>query len=784
MATAGQDRKVPPLFTRDGLADLLPAITAIVDVQRWRYRFISNATQRLLGYPSERFLAGGLAFAEEIVHPDDWPTIEASLGRPADATNEKHRHYTYRARSAAGGWRWLQTTTATLERDAAGFPELVASVTVDVSDRMAVEAELRETEIEYRRLLETAREGIVTVSPEFRLTFANRRFARMVGYQLTELIGRPFAELVAAEDRASFEEHTRRRREGRSEEYDLRLLDQRGQRIHCRIAANPLPSADDTFAGALGMFTDISDEVETLERLRSTEARFRAFAQHADQALFMASPDLDRLLFLSEAWERISGAGLDLEAWPAGFQTLIHDQDRPTLDAWMATLRRGAPASAEIRLARKAGPPTWLAVRGFPIPGPDGRPQMVGGFIGDITAKRTAQEELATSHQSLEELVRLRTTELEATNRRLHDEVHQRRTTESFLRQLIDADPSFILVTDPRGRIVLINAAHATAHGATAADLEGRQYGALCPDPVECGRRLAEDQAVLAGNEPATLPERMLETPDGPRTIAATKRPIAGPDGQPAYVLLVATDVTEIRRTSRLLQESEKLAATGRMAARVAHEINNPLGGIRNAFQLVKSAVPPAHPHFHYAARIEREIDRIAAIVRQMFDLYRPAPATVGRVELGPVLEDVLTLLERSLAERRLDVTVRGPGSLAVEQPEAMVRPVLLNLLQNAIEASPDGGVIRIDAGERADGVELVVEDEGAGVAPDLGDRIFEPFFTTKSGLLTGGLGLGLPTARSLIEAMGGTIRHSSGPAGGARFIVFLPTTRPATRAE
>ncbi len=784
MAATDQDELPNRLLDPNGLADLLPAITAVVDVPRWGYRFVSSATRPILGYPSERFLAGGLAFAREIVHPEDWPPIERGLRRPVSSVDALHWHHTYRVRHADGRWRWLHTTSAVLERDPVGVPELIAGVTVDVSDRMAVEATLRETEIEYRRLLETAREGVVTVSPDFRFTFANRRFARMVGYQITELIGRPFAELVASEDRAVFEEHTRRRREGRSEEYDLSLLARSGNRIHCRIAANPLPSLDGSFAGALGMFTDISPEVEALEQLRATEARFRAFAEHADQALFMASPDLNRILFLSEAWERITGTPVDFGAWPEGFRAAVTADDRPALDTWVATLREGAAATVELRLARESGATTWLSVRGFPIPGPDGRPRMVGGFIGDVTARRAAEDELARSHHSLEELVRVRTTELEAANRRLHGEVQQRRTTEIFLRQLIDANPSFILVTDVEGRIVLINAAQAAARGATAADLEGRSYRALCPDPEECGRRLAEDQRVLATDEPLVLPEQTIDTPAGPRTMSATKRPIAGPDGQPAYVLLVATDVTEIRRTSRRLQESEKLAATGRMAARVAHEINNPLGGIRNAFQLVKSAVSPTHPHFHYVARIEREIDRIAAIVRQMFDLYRPAPATVGRVELGAVLEDVLTLLERSLAEQRLDVRLSGLDSLAVQQSEAMVRPVLLNLLQNAIEASPNGGTIRISAHEAAGGVALDVEDDGPGVDLGLGERIFEPFFTTKSGLLTGGLGLGLPTARGLIEAMGGTIGHSSGPTGGARFSVFLPTTRPSTRGE
>jgi len=255
-------------------------------------------------------------------------------------------------------------------------------------------------------------------------------------------------------------------------------------------------------------------------------------------------------------------------------------------------------------------------------------------------------------------------------------------------------------------------------------------------------------------------------------------------DGTPALMMGITADVTAARLAERQLREVEALSGIGRIAARTAHEINNPLAGIRSAFLLIKDAVPADHPHHRYVGAIEREIDRIASVTRNLYETYRPEPDRQG-ASLSTIATDAVSLLGEINREANVEIEVAldgVPGVVPVSG--AMLRQIVYNLVQNAIDASPVGGTVdligRIDAGD------LVVEvrDQGRGVAPELRDRIFEAFFTTKeAGVRTSGLGLGLAMVARSVEAAGGRITVGDTPGGGATFTVRLPLTHEGTTA-
>ncbi len=246
--------------------------------------------------------------------------------------------------------------------------------------------------------------------------------------------------------------------------------------------------------------------------------------------------------------------------------------------------------------------------------------------------------------------------------------------------------------------------------------------------------------------------------------------------GNRRFILSFNRDMTERKKMDAALRAGENLAATGRMAAGIAHEINNPLNGIRASLHLVEKAVPANHPDFEFVKRIEREIDRIATITHRMFTLYKPTQDEAQEFSLKKLLEDVVYLSQPNAEKSgaRLTYTAQVSECL-VRLPEAAVSEVLYNLVKNAIEASPEGGEVTVTL-SCVEGYALItIEDQGDGIPEELKDRVFEPFFTTKSGSGERGLGLGLATARSRVEAMCGHISFNPSKVQGTVFHVTLP---------
>jgi PAS domain S-box-containing protein len=242
---------------------------------------------------------------------------------------------------------------------------------------------------------------------------------------------------------------------------------------------------------------------------------------------------------------------------------------------------------------------------------------------------------------------------------------------------------------------------------------------------------------------------------------------------------LVQERSARLRQLEDRQRQMEKLAALGQLAAGVAHEINNPLAGMRNAFELIRSGLSPEHEHYDLLELIDREIERISGITHQMYQLYRRSTQEPSEFAIDQIVGEVAYLLENVAEKRGVKLASKPPSSsVNVLLPEGEVKQVLYNILRNAIQASPPGEDVAVEISSADREVSVHVVDRGQGIQPEILSRIFDPFFSTKHGDTQSGMGLGLSVSRSLIEAMGGRIEVTSEPGRGSRFTAVFPRHR------
>lgn len=354
---------------------------------------------------------------------------------------------------------------------------------------------------------------------------------------------------------------------------------------------------------------------------------------------------------------------------------------------------------------------------------------------------------------------------------------------EQRLRAILAAIGDAVIVCDPRGLIELVNP--------VAQDLCGLTQDRAAGRPIEDVFRLLDEHT----RQPLATPfeqvrdERRFVAPSAHALLVrrdaselhvdTSGAPIYDLNGSLAGVVLVFRDVTAQRRTQAALLSSEKLAVAGRLAASIAHEIHNPLDAVVNIIYLLRQGASPEETA-QFLEMAASELDRVTHISRAMLGMYRESRTPVA-VDLRDVLESVLLLLERRIAEVRATVLVDfAPDSLVTGFP-AELRQVFTNLLANALDVAPAGSTISVRTEVRSaarggpDGVTVTVADQGPGIPLDAMAQLFQPFFTTKG---EQGTGLGLWVSQGIVHKHGGTIRidtRTDPETHGTAISVFLP---------
>jgi PAS domain S-box-containing protein len=256
------------------------------------------------------------------------------------------------------------------------------------------------------------------------------------------------------------------------------------------------------------------------------------------------------------------------------------------------------------------------------------------------------------------------------------------------------------------------------------------------------------------------------------KEVTITASPLNAEEADGARVLVIG-DITERVRLERELQDKERLASLGLLAAGVAHEVNTPLTGISSYAQLLLADTDPDDPRYRLLKKMEAQSFRASHLVNNLLDLIANRPRSREIVDIRALIAATIALHEDLFKPKNIQVHSGPIAKSEVQGNFHDLQQVLTNVLLNARDAVAEHGNIWISAEENGANVAIRVRDDGQGIAPEMIGRIFEPLVTTKRG--QGGTGLGLAITRRILDASGGDVTVSSKPGQGAEFTITLP---------
>lgn len=728
----------------------------------------------------------------EGIHPDDrnrcWKTYSEAFDRREPFELE------YRLRKADGRYGWLHERGAPRFLPGGTFAGYHGAC-IDITARKLAEENLQRT----RFAMDQAVDAVYWIDPNARILYANEAACAMLGYTEDEFLRMTVHELNPDFPPEVWPKFWGEIRTKKVLSFETLHLTKGGRRIPVDIRVSFLSHGGQEFHCVF--VRDVTERKRVDEALLETQERFELAVRATNDGIWDWNIVTGELYWSDHTYDLLNYEPREfvpsLERW----RSLFHPEEREqVLEEVRRHLELRMPYDVELRIKTKDGSYRWFRDMGQAVWDANGRPVRMVGSISDVTDRKDTEDALRTAHAGLEQRVLERTAQLALANRFLQDEVAERKHVEAAVR---DSELRYKLLTEAtfdgiaihdQGILIEVNAGLERMFRYEAGELIGRSILDLVADEsrdmivANMGAGVSGPyEAMGRRKDGTTFPGEVVVRPYCYR--GKEVRLVAGRDITERKHLeaervrhteelerQVAERTAEIAKLESQRAQAEKLAAMGRLAAGVAHEINNPIAGIKNAFTLVKQAVDPAHPHAEFVGMIDREIARVASIVQNMYQLYRPESGKGEAVKLRTMMHDIEALFAKRLQQRRLVLAIDVDSCIdRVSVPRGDLLQVLLNLLNNAIDCSGEGGTITLTLRANADAIRIAVSDQGPGIPPEHFPHIFDPFFTTKTGGEQKGMGLGLSISQSLVMAMGGKIEVQTRPNDGSTFSIILP---------
>ena len=511
----------------------------------------------------------------------------------------------------------------------------------------------------------------------------------------------------------------------------------------------PFENADGTLS-KLSIYHDISKRKKQEEMLRASEEEFKNLFEHVATGVFISSKEgkflnankalLDMLGYDSK--EAFLNINLPQDLY-------VRPEDRRTFQEMME--RDGGVIDYEVEFKRKDGSTIPILLTGHARY--DQQRNIIGyeGLNVDLTQRKLMEKELREAYD--------------------------------FMNKIVQSSPNAITATDMKGNILIWNQGAEETLGYRASDVIGKMnIRKIYPEGVarKVMQMLRSDKSGEAGRlntYPMVYVRRDGEVVEGTLSAAI----IYDANGKEIASVGSFVDLRDrlqmeraLRDTQEQLLQSEKLAAMGRLTSQIAHELNNPLYGIMNTLELLKTEIPADNKRRKILEMALSETVRLSDLLRKMLSFSKPDQEERHPVDINSVLDEILLLHEKQLKENDINITVTfAEGLDLVNASKNQLRQVFLNMVANARDAMPRGGTLSVVTDGDTDTVYVKVTDTGTGIREEHLDKIFDSFFTTKGEVK--GVGLGLSVCYGFIEDHGGDIEVESQVGEGTTFTISLP---------
>jgi PAS domain S-box-containing protein len=629
----------------------------------------------------------------------------------------------------------------------------------EITSLQSAERSLRESEQKFRSLAEVAPCSIFIHNLQ-NLLYVNQATSDITGYTREELLSRELWTILHPDSIPLIRERFALRSEGKAvpTRFEAKIVTKEGEQKWVEFNGGSIEY--DGKPAVVCVALDITPRRQSDEQLQIGQERFRLAAESAGICSWEWDVRSNRL-YWSPAAYRIYGFNSSDEFGGTfeSFLAHVHEEDRDMLrKASEAAVSDHEDLNVEFRLQRGDGGWGSAYARAKVFYDPSGQPERMVGVAIDMTATRTAEQAMRESER------RFRVTFNQAAVGMVH------------------------VALD--GSLLMVNQKFCDILGYTEDELMGRRFH-LFTHPDDLQSNVERLNQMLAGEVGTYSIEKRYIRKDGFVVWGQVSASIVRDElGEPKYIITVIEDITERKRASDALRQSEKLAATGRLAASIAHEINNPLEAVTNLLYLLEQHKSLDDTARGYAKMAQEEVSRVAHIARQTLGFYRDS-SHLESVQVPQLMEDVLDLFERKLRASEIEIEKDFADDITAEVYTGEMRQVLSNLLANALDAIGKKGKIKIRISRSRSwqrrgprGVRITIADTGTGIDAANKRHIFEPFFTTKG---VKGTGLGLWVTRGMIEKHSGSVRvWSSTQAGksGTAFTIFLPAKQKSEAAK